>query len=130
MQRCLIFVTFVLTAAIAYATLAKVGLPYAIYYKLAPWLGNPDIHTYVAIEHLLVFGLFGSLLAFVFPKRIVVVCLIILFGATFLEYLQTLTADRHGTILDACQKVAGGLLGALAVHTVTWWRRAPRKQNS
>jgi VanZ like protein len=122
MQRCLIFGTLVLTAAIVYATLAAVGLPYAIYFKLAPWLGHPDIHKYVVIEHLLVFALLGALLAFTFPNRIIMVCCMVFFSATLLEYLQTLTADRHGTILDACEKIAGGFLGALAAHTTRWRR--------
>ena len=120
--------TLVLTAAIVYATLAGVGLPYAIYLKLAPWLGHPDIHKYAAIEHLLVFALFGALLAFAFPKRIILVCCIVFFSATLLEYLQTLTADRHGRILDARQKVAGGLLGALAAHITSRWRRNDRSR--
>jgi apolipoprotein N-acyltransferase len=95
---------------------------------LAPWLGHPDIHKYAAIEHLLVFALFGALLAFAFPNRIIMVCCIVFFGATLLEYLQTLTADRHGRILDACQKVAGGLLGALAAHITSRWRRNKRSR--
>jgi hypothetical protein len=127
MQRRLIFATLAFTAAIIFATLANVSLPYAIYYKSAPWLGNPDMHTFVTIEHLLVFAILGGLLALAFPNRIIMVFSTILFGATLLEYLQTLTGDRHGTILDACQKVTGGLLGGFAVYMITWWRK---KQNN
>jgi hypothetical protein len=128
MRRCLVLGTLVLTAAIAYGTLAGVGLPYAIYFKLAPWLGHPDFHKFVVIEHLLVFALFGALLAFAFPNRIIMVCCIVFFSATLLEYLQTLTVDRHGTMLDARQKIAGGLLGALAAHITSRWRRNERSQ--
>jgi VanZ family protein len=129
MQRCLVFGTLALTAAIAYATLASVELPYAIYFKLAPWLGHPDIHKYAAIEHLLVFALFGALFAFAFPNRILTVCCIVFFGAALLEYLQTLTADRHGTIPDASEKIAGGFLGALAAYVTTRWRRNEKRQD-
>jgi hypothetical protein len=33
-----------------------------------------------------------------------------------LEYLHTVTPDRHGTIRDACEKMGGGVLGALAAY--------------
>jgi hypothetical protein len=130
MQRYLIYLTFAFAAAIAFATLASVSIPYAIYYKSAPWLGHPDMHNFVTIEHLIVFAVFGALLAFVFPKRIIIVLSTVFVGVTLLEALQTLTADRHGTILDACQKVTGGFVGALMVHMITWWRRVPGNENN
>ena len=120
MQRYFTCGALVVAAAIAYGTMAPVRLPYALFYKLAPWLGHPNLHTYTLIEHLLVFALFGALLAFAYPDRILIACCVVLFGAPLLEYLQTLTADRHGTILDACEKVIGGLLGVLAAHAATW----------
>ena len=51
-----------------FGTLARVGLPYALYYKLSPWLGHPSMHRYATIEHLLVFAAFGALLSFCLPK--------------------------------------------------------------
>ena len=42
-----------------------------------------------------------------------------------LEYLQTMTADRHGTVQDACEKVAGGLLGAGGMHVAIRCLNAP-----
>src|ERR1700757_3169320 len=105
MQRYLTFGALLFTAAIAYGTLGGAGLPYALYFKLAPWLGHPNIQTYASIEHFLVFVMFGALLTFAFPGRTIPVCCVVVFGATLLEYLQTLTPDRHGTIIDACEKV-------------------------
>ena len=106
---------------IAYGTLAQVGLPYSIYFKLSPWLGHPSIHKYALIEHLLVFAVFGALVSFAYPDRTIFVCCIIVFSAIVLELLQTLTPDRHGTIMDACQKIAGGLLGVLSGRAIAWW---------
>src|SRR5882724_6267800 len=114
MKRAFVLACWITAAAIVYGTFVRVGVFYAIYFKLAPWLGHPSMHKFAAIEHLLVFALFGALIAFAYPNRLTTVCCVIFFSAVLLEYLQTLTPDRHGTILDACEKIAGGLLGALA----------------
>jgi len=123
MQRYLIVGALILIAAIAYGTLGRVGLPYTIYLKLATWFGHPNMRTYSTIEHVLIFAILGGLLSLSFPNRIISVCCTILFVATFFEYLQTLTTDRHGTIRDACEKIAGGLLGAVAAYVIIRWCR-------
>jgi len=124
MKQAFVIAASVTAAAIAYGTFVPVGVPYAIYFKLAPWLGHPGIHRFATTEHLIVFALLGALIAFAFPDRIIVVCCTILCSAVLLEYLQTLTPDRHGTIMDACEKIAGGLLGVFAAHATTRWRRS------
>src|SRR5882724_3560348 len=123
MQRYLTIGALVFIGVIAYGTLGRAGLPYAIYFKLAPWLGNPNMRTFATIEHLVVFAIFGVLLCFAYPDRMFAICCAIIFGAAFLEYLQILTADRHGTVRDACEKIAGGLLGAIAAYATTRWCR-------
>jgi hypothetical protein len=123
MQRYLTFGAFVLVATITYGTLGRAGLPYTIYFKLAPWLGHPNMRTFATIEHLLVFAIFGALLSSAYPGRIIPVCCAVIFVATLLECLQILTADRHGTIRDACEKIGGGFLGAIAAYAFTRARR-------
>ena len=123
MKRALVIVAWIAAAAVVYATVAPVGAPYAIYYKLAPLLGHPSMHKFAAVEHVIVFALLGALIAFAYPNRIIVVCCIIVFSAVLLEWIQTLTPDRHGTILDACEKLGGGLLGIFAAHVTTRWRQ-------
>jgi VanZ family protein len=39
------------------------------------------------------------------------VCSVVPGSAVVLEFLQTLTPDRHGKLLDASEKVIGGFLG-------------------
>jgi hypothetical protein len=124
MKQAFVIAAWITAAAVAFGTFVGVGVPYAIYFKLAPWLGHPSIHKYAAIEHLIVFGLVGALFAFAYPDRIITVCCVVFFGAALLEYLQTLTPDRHGTVLDACQKIGGGLLGVLAARAASRWRRS------
>jgi VanZ family protein len=96
---------------IAYATLTHVGFVYSIYYKLAPFLMQPEIRNYAHIEHVLVFAIAGALFSFAYPRRTLLVCLIIFGSAGILEILQTMTPDRHGHIIDALEKMAGGAVG-------------------
>lgn len=43
---------------------------------------------------------------------------IVLGGAALLEIAQTLTSDRHGTLIDALEKIAGGAAGILIAQTI------------
>jgi VanZ family protein len=96
---------------ITYATLAHVGFVYSIYYKLAPLLMRPEMKTYAHFEHIIAFAVVGALFSFAYPRRTILVCCIVFGGAALLEILQTLTPDRHGTLVDALEKMAGGAGG-------------------
>ena len=54
------------------------------------------------------------------------VCSVALGSAVVLELLQKLTPDRHARLLDASEKVVGGLLGILlasiALRLIERWR--------
>jgi hypothetical protein len=111
---------------LAYATPTHVGFVYTIYYKLAPLLMWPAMRSYAHVEHVIAFAIFGALFSFAYPKRIVFVCCLIFLTAVILEYLQTFTPDRHGTPIDAFEKIVGGALGISSVRTVlSLWRRQP-----
>jgi VanZ family protein len=96
---------------IAYATLARVGFVYSIYYKLSPFLMRPEMKTFAHFEHIIAFAFVGALFSFSYPRRTLVVCCIVFGAAALLEALQTLTPDRHGTLIDAIEKMAGGAAG-------------------
>ena len=121
MKRLIIITAWAVIGGLAWATLARVGLMYAFYYKLSPLVGHPSMGTFATVEHVIAFALFGGLFAFAYPNRVIFVCGVVFVTAVMLEYLQTLTPDRHGTILDACQKIAGGSLGILAARATLWW---------
>jgi VanZ family protein len=114
-------------AFIAYATLTRVGFVYAIYYKLAPFLMHIGIRKYAAIEHFVAFAVFGALFSIAYPKRVVTICCVVFGAAIVLELAQTMTPDRHGTVIDAIQKVSGGAFGILAakLSLYFWHRRHP-----
>ncbi len=99
--------------AIAYATLTQVGFVYGIYFKLSPYLLHPAMRTYAHFEHIVAFFFLGALFALAYPRRPVLICCIVFGAALILELLQTVTPDRHGTLIDALEKLAGGAAGIL-----------------
>jgi VanZ family protein len=103
--------------AIAYATLTHVGFVYAIYFKLAPILMGPEMRTYAHFEHVLAFALLGALFVYAYPHKLLLVCCVVLGSAVLLELAQTMTPDRHGTLIDAVEKMAGGAAGIIFAIT-------------
>ena len=112
-MKLLIIMAWASVGFIAYATLAHIGFVYAIYFKLAPILLRPDIKTYAHFEHVIAFAAFGALFCFAYPRHIGLVCCVVFGSAALLEFLQTLTPDRHGTLVDAVEKIAGGAGGII-----------------
>jgi VanZ family protein len=76
-----------------------------------PILMRPEMRNYAHFEHIISFVLVGVLFSFAYPRRTILVCCIVFGGAAFLEILQTLTPDRHGTLVDALEKMLGGAAG-------------------
>jgi VanZ family protein len=118
--RFAIAAAWIAVIAIAYATLTHVGFVYAIYFKLAPYLMRPAMETYAHFEHVIAFAFLGVLFGFAYPRRPILVCVIVFGAAALLEIMQTLTPDRHGTWIDALEKMAGGAAGILLVSTTQW----------
>jgi VanZ family protein len=112
---------------IAYATLARVGFVYSIYYKLSPILMRPEVKTYAHFEHIIAFAVVGALFSFAYPRRTILVCGIIFGGAALLEILQTLTPDRHGTLIDVLEKMAGGTAGIVVARGILQSRSRKRQ---
>ncbi|MEO8321235.1 MAG: VanZ family protein [Bradyrhizobium sp.] len=103
---------------IAYSTLTHVGFVYAIYFKLSPFLMRPRMQTFAHFEHVIVFAFLGAVFSLAYPKRTILVCCIVIGGAGLLEIMQTLTPDRHGTWIDALEKMAGGAGGILIAYFI------------
>ena len=97
-QKFVIITAWACILALAFATLTHVGFVYSIYYVLAPLLMRPEIMLYAHFEHVIAFGVFGALFALAYPRRFIFVCSIVFISAVALEYLQTLTPDRHGRL--------------------------------
>jgi len=126
-QKFMIICAWTSVLALAFATLTNVGFVYSIYYKLAPYLMRPGMRFYAHFERFIAFAVFGAVFSFAYPRRLVFVCSIVFVSAVALEYLQTLTPDRHGTLIDAIEKVVGGAFGIFAAHAILWFTQSRRR---
>jgi VanZ family protein len=126
-QKLIVVAAWASVAVLVYATLTQVGFVYSIYYKLAPFLMWPAMRSYAHVEHVIAFAIFGALFSFAYPKRITFACCVVFLSAVTLEYLQTLTPDRHGTLIDAFEKIIGGALGIIAARAILWFARTSRR---
>ncbi|MBR1280352.1 VanZ family protein [Bradyrhizobium sp. AUGA SZCCT0283] len=75
------------------------------------------MQTYAHFEHVIAFAILGALFGFAYPRRLMLVCGIVFGAAALLEILQTMTPDRHGTLIDVLEKMAGGAVGIILVRT-------------
>jgi VanZ family protein len=126
-QRFIAIAAWACIAGLSYATLAHVEFVYSVYFKLAPFLMHVDMRTYAHFEHIIAFAIFGAIFAFAYPERVIFVCFVVFLSAVILEYLQTLTPDRHGTLIDAFEKIVGGALGIFAARAAYWCARIRTK---
>lgn len=62
-------------------------------------------------EHFAAFALMGFAFALGLRNRVLLVIVVVIGSAFTLEALQLLTPDRHGRLLDALVKAAGGICG-------------------
>jgi VanZ family protein len=99
-------------------------LCFIAYASLSPLEDRPTSLTSSDFEHLAAFAVLGVLFCLAYPQRIIVVWMIVLGSAALLELLQLITPDRHGQILDALEKMAGGAAGILAGRVILYFDRA------
>src|ERR1700676_3664755 len=125
LQMFVLIAAWASVAILAYLTLTHVGFVYSIYFKLSPLVMHVNMRTYAHFAHVIAFAVFGALFAFAYPKRVVFVCCVVFISASALEYLQTLTPDRHGTLIDALEKIVGGVFGIwVARAALHFWPRS------
>jgi hypothetical protein len=96
-QRVSIITGWLALAFIVYATLAPI--------EDRPVMAGPQL------EHFAAFGLVGLAFGLAYPNRLLLIVAIVVGSAFGLEALQLLTPDRHGRVLDALMKAAGGVCG-------------------
>jgi len=90
---------------------------------VSPIRDRPTLHTSASLEHLAAFAVVGVLFCRAYPRRVALVCLIVLGSAVLLELAQLLTSDRHGRVQDAVEKMAGGVLGILVGQVFIYFNR-------
>jgi hypothetical protein len=98
-RRAAMVLAWAVLAFIVYATLSPIGL-------------RPHLGSGAGAERFGAFAVVGLLFGLAYPKRLWLVLAIVLGTAVLLEMLQYLTPDRHGRVVDALFKLAGGAVGA------------------
>ena len=96
------------------AIAAWTGLAFIAFATLSPIQERPRLPAPVAVEHFGAFALTGALFMLAYPRRRREIALVLLVAIVGLEFAQRLTADRHGRVIDAIEKLAGGGLGIVA----------------
>jgi VanZ family protein len=110
--------------------LAWACLAFIVFATISPLKDRPTLPISGDLEHIGAFAVLGGLFCLAYPRRIILVCFIVLGSAGLLECLQMLTPDRHARLLDASEKVVGGALGIFATRAALSWplKRSPRNQ--
>jgi hypothetical protein len=103
---------------------AWASLCFIAYATLSPVRDRPTLLISSSVEHLAAFAVFGALFCLAYPRRIPAVLVFVVSSAALLEVLQLLTPDRHARILDAFQKIVGGILGVFAGRAILHLERA------
>lgn len=100
------------------AALAWVSLAFIVYVTLGPVQQRPHAFSSAALERLAAFACLGFMFVIAYPRRLALVCSLVLGSAGLLEFLQTLSPDRHGRLIDAFEKIVGGSVGIFAASVV------------
>jgi VanZ family protein len=104
-------------------------LAFIVYATLSPINDRPVLAP-PQLEHLAAFALLGLAFSLAYPKRTVLVVAIVVGSAFALEAMQLLTPDRHGRLLDALMKAAGGVCGISLVRLGSLFLRTQANRTS
>lgn len=114
-----------LITVVAWALLAFIAFA-----TLSPIQDRPTLPTPSNFDHLAAFAVLGVLFCLAYPRHTVLAAIIVLGSAALLESLQLLAPDRHGRLLDAAMKMAGGGLGLAAGRILLHFKQSSiRSQN-
>jgi VanZ family protein len=97
-------------ALVAYATLVPL--------HLRPELTDTEPFSIVLFERVAAFAVLGLLFSFGYPRRYRFICMVVFGSAILLEILQIFVPDRDARVLDAIEKVGGGVIGILCAKWI------------
>lgn len=86
------------------------ALAFIAFVTLSPIQDRPSFADPQA-EHFAAFAMMALAFVLGYPRRTALIVVFVIFSAFTLEAMQLLTPDRHGRLLDAIVKVAGGFAG-------------------
>jgi VanZ family protein len=91
---------------------------------LSPIQVRPTLSTSSGVERVAAFAVLGLLFCLAYPRKVILVCLIVFGCAVLLEFSQLLTPDRHGRVQDAIEKLAGGAAGIAIGRAILYFEQA------
>lgn len=95
-----------------------------VFVTLAPIQLRPDTGTSAQLERFAAFALVGAVFVVAYPRRLLLVAVLVLGSAIGLEVLQFMAQTRHPGMADVVAKVAGGCTGlAVGRFLLFGWRR-------
>lgn len=103
---------------------AWLALAFIVFATLSP-IDDRPVLAGPQFEHFAAFALMGFAFMLGYPRRVLLIVAIVLASAFVLEALQLLTPDRHGRVLDALVKAAGGMSGVGVGYLVQLLWRNP-----
>lgn len=77
------------------------------------------------VEHLLAFSALGLLFGLAYPRRLLLVAVIVLGSAVLLEALQLVAPGRHANPIDLAAKLVGGTAGLAVAALYARFRPRP-----
>lgn len=80
------------------------------------------------LERIGAYGILGLLFHFAYPRQLMFVSLLVSGSAVILEILQIFIPDRDARVLDALEKLAGGVAGILAAKAILALIRCGRRK--
>lgn len=103
------------------AIIAWSCLIFIIYATLSSIDARPGLKSYETalvtyLERFGAYALLGIFFYLAYPRRIGSVCLLLVGSAILLEILQLFTPDRDARVVDALEKIAGGVVGVLTAR--------------
>jgi VanZ family protein len=103
---------WVLLIFIIYATLTSI--------ERRPELTDVGLYKafFTLLERIGAYGVLGLFFYFAYPRRVMFVSLLVSGSAVILEILQIFVPDRDARVLDALEKLAGGVAGILAAKAI------------
>ena len=94
---------------------AWLALAFIAFATLCPLRDRPAVAG-SQLEHFAAFALMGFAFARGYPSRVFFIVTVVICSAFALEALQLLTLDRHGRLIEALVKSAGGTCGIIVGH--------------
>lgn len=82
-----------------------------VFVTLAPIQFRPVSPLPTQLERALALAVVGFVFALAYPRRLVLVAVLVLGATTLLEALQLVEPSRHGRIVDLAVKLVGGSFG-------------------